>query len=82
MGDEGGFAPNFPDELAPFEILKKVIDEEGLSDKFDLGMDAAASNVDVSSQELIKTYEEIKRSLMFCILKIFSGKRILKTFQN
>ena len=82
MGDEGGFAPNFPDELAPFEILKKVIDEEGLSDKFDLGMDAAASNVDVSSQELIKTYEEIKKKFNVLYLEDLFGEEDFENFSK
>lgn len=60
LGDEGGFAPDFSNDLEPFEILKKVIGDEGFTDKFDLGMDAAASNIDVSGQELTKTYEDIK----------------------
>lgn len=60
LGDEGGCAPYFPNELAPFEVLMKVIASEGLSDRIDLGMDAAASNVDSSSLELSKIYKDIK----------------------
>lgn len=60
LGDEGGFAPNFSNDFEPFEILKKVIEDEGLSDKFDLGMDAAASNIDASGHELTEIYKEIK----------------------
>lgn len=69
LGDEGGFAPNFSNDLEPFEILKKVIGDEGLSDKFDLGMDAAANNVDSSAGELTKTYTEIKNKFNILYLE-------------
>jgi len=60
LGDEGGFAPNFSNDLQPFEILQEIIGDEGLTEKFDLGMDAAANNIDSPSQELTKTYLKIK----------------------
>ncbi|MEK7559654.1 MAG: phosphopyruvate hydratase [Patescibacteria group bacterium] len=61
LGDEGGFAPNFPNELAPFEILEKVIKEEGLEEKIDFGIDAAANSIKSNSHELAPIYNEMKK---------------------
>lgn len=69
IGDEGGFAPNFSNDSEPFEILKKVTEDNVRSDKFDLGMDAAASNVNSSVEELIKTYTEIKNKFNILYLE-------------
>ena len=82
LGDEGGFAPNFSNDLEPFEILKRVIEDEGLSDKFDLGMDAAASNVDSPAQELIKTYGEIKNKFNVLYLEDLFGEEDFENFSK
>ncbi len=82
LGDEGGFAPDFSNDFEPFEILKKVIEDEGLSDKFDLGMDAAASNVDSPAQELIETYKEIKNKFNISCLEDVFGENDFENFSK
>ncbi len=45
LGDEGGFAPNFKNNLEPFQILKSVAKKLHLEKKIDFGMDAAATDI-------------------------------------
>ncbi|TSA46317.1 phosphopyruvate hydratase [bacterium] len=59
VGDEGGFAPVFEGNTKPFEILEKVAKEEKLSKKVCFGMDAAATGIKLSKQELTNFYANI-----------------------
>ena len=45
LGDEGGFAPNFKNDVEPFQILKSVAKKLHLENKVDFGMDAAATDI-------------------------------------
>jgi len=60
VGDEGGFAPNFSDNLLPFDYLARAIKEVGISG-VRLGVDVAASDVKKSPDELFKLYREAKK---------------------
>lgn len=59
LGDEGGFAPDFKDNLAPFEYLKQAMSE--VTSQARLGIDAAASNIEKSPVDLFKFYREAKQ---------------------
>jgi enolase len=61
IGDEGGFAPNFKDALEPFAVLKKVAARFGFQSKIDFGLDAAASNTNLSKQKLSALYQKMSK---------------------
>jgi enolase len=57
LGDEGGFAPNFKNNLEPFRILWSVAKKLHLENEIDLGMDAAATNIKrIGDKKLEATY--------------------------
>lgn len=60
IGDEGGFAPNFKDNLEPFYILEKVARKLRVESKIDFGLDAAASDVSLSVTKLISIYKKLE----------------------
>jgi enolase len=45
LGDEGGFAPNFKNDLEPFQMLRAVAKKLKLDKKIDFGVDAAATDI-------------------------------------
>jgi enolase len=45
LGDEGGFAPNFKDNIEPIKMLAAVVKKLGYEKKVDFGMDAAATDI-------------------------------------
>ncbi len=59
VGDEGGYAPNFENNLQPFETINTVLAKLDLGDKFNFGLDAAASNVKKSANDLNREYESL-----------------------
>lgn len=61
LGDEGGFAPNFKDNLEPLRVMKHVAHKLRLSGKVDFGIDAAASSISKSSSSLLPLYVKMKR---------------------
>jgi enolase len=61
LGDEGGFAPNFHDNLEPFAVLKEVADELGIGEEIEFGLDAAATNIKTASQALIPLYTDTQK---------------------
>lgn len=60
VGDEGGLASNFKNDLEPFRILKRVAKNLRLESRIDLGLDAAASNVSLSVRKLNLVYKQLK----------------------
>jgi enolase len=62
LGDEGGFAPNFKNDLEPFWIIRSVAKRLRLENKIDLGMDAAATDIKmISDKKLAQTYLKLVR---------------------
>ncbi len=43
VGDEGGFAPDLPDDIAAIELICEAVEKAGYSDKIKLALDVAAS---------------------------------------
>lgn len=62
VGDEGGYAPNFRNNLEPFAIMKKVAKICGFEKKIDFGMDAAASDVKMPRTKLFSLYKSMRRN--------------------
>ncbi|MDO8471515.1 MAG: enolase C-terminal domain-like protein [bacterium] len=60
VGDEGGFAPHMTDNIAPLQYMKQALSELGAENKAELGIDAAASEIKRSSDELSKWYREMR----------------------
>ncbi|MBI5742390.1 MAG: phosphopyruvate hydratase [Candidatus Niyogibacteria bacterium] len=61
VGDEGGFAPNFTDELEPFVILARVVRQLSLKEKIDFGADVAANNVNYEAKMLADIYHDLRQ---------------------
>lgn len=62
VGDEGGFAPKFKNNLEPFEILAKIISRLGLKNRINLGMDAAATNIKIPAKKLFSIYNKLMQN--------------------
>lgn len=61
VGDEGGFAPNFSDELEPFVVLARVVRQLSLKEKIDFGADVAANNVHYDAKMLAEIYHDLRQ---------------------
>ena len=62
LGDEGGFAPNFKNDIEPFRIIGSVAKKLHLAHKIDFGMDAAATDIKkISDKKLAATYIKLVR---------------------
>lgn len=60
VGDEGGFDPNFKDNLEPFRILDKVAKKLLIKSKINFGLDVAANNVAMSPAKLTSIYRKLQ----------------------
>ncbi len=60
VGDEGGFTPNFKDNLEPFYILDRVARKLKVENKIDFGLDAAASDVSLGASKLNSIYKKLE----------------------
>jgi enolase len=54
--EEGALCTNFENNLEPVKLLKEIA-----SDTFDLGIDVAANQVDLTIDELFQIYQELKK---------------------
>jgi len=60
LGDEGGYAPNFKNDLEPFKMLRAAAKKLKLDKKIDFGIDAAATDIKgLSRQQLNNTYKKL-----------------------
>ena len=60
LGDEGGFAPNFKNDLEPFQTLRGVIKKLKLENKIEFGIDAAATDIKgLSRLQLNNIYKKL-----------------------
>ncbi len=89
LADEGNFDINFNEQEKPFEILTLIIKKLKLKNKILFGLDAAASNINLNSNELFKIYQKIKQKFnLFYLEDPFQEKdfknfqKILKIFKN
>ncbi|HVM76963.1 MAG TPA: enolase C-terminal domain-like protein [Candidatus Paceibacterota bacterium] len=58
IGDEGGYAPDFKDDLEPFRILQKIAKQLRLGKAIDFGLDAAATDARLSKEDLMHFYKK------------------------
>ncbi len=80
LGDEGAFAPPVTDPLIPLALIMEAANLAGLTDKFDIGLDVAASNVSLKSGELVAVYDEIRASYPLLYLEDPFGENDLDNF--
>lgn len=59
VGDEGGYAPNFEDDIEPLRVMAAVATENAADLKVGLGLDVAASNLEAPKEDLRETYNDI-----------------------
>ncbi len=84
IGDEGGFAPNLPANIAAFDLLKQAVDTNSLRFGFDVffGADAASNSfykdhnyllkdrsMPYSTNDLIAYYEELNKKYSLLYLE-------------
>lgn len=69
VGDEGGFAPDFGDDAEPFRLILRAADSLKLRKKIELGLDAAATDVDMTAALLRKTYLSFERKFPLIYLE-------------
>ena len=81
LGDEGGFAPNFKNDLEPFQMLRAVAKRLKLDKKIDFGMDAAATDVKgLSRQQLSNTYKKLIKEYSPLYIEDPFGENDFKNF--
>ncbi len=67
QGDEGGYAPDMASALAPFDLLMEARERTGTD--IDVGIDAAASDVQQNAWELEPLYDDMARRYPFIYLE-------------
>ena len=61
IGDEGGYAPDFKDDFEPFRVLRSVLAKLDMMKSVDFGMDAAATDANLSTKQLDAFYKTFIR---------------------
>ena len=81
LGDEGGFAPNFKNDLEPLRMIRAVAKKLHLDKKIDLGVDAAATDVKgLSRQQLSNTYRKLIKEYSPLYIEDPFGENDFKNF--
>lgn len=70
LGDEGGFAPDFKNDLEPLRLLHAVVDKLKLTKQVDFGMDAAATDIKrLAPNDLAIMYAKLVQDKHFIYLE-------------
>jgi len=70
LGDEGGFAPDFKDNLEPIRMLNAIVKKMKLEYVVDFGMDAAATDIKrLQPDQLAEIYAKLARENNFIYLE-------------
>lgn len=69
IGDEGGYAPNFKNDIEPFEIMQKILKKNNLLQEFYFGLDAAANSISLSDNQLEKNYLNLVKKINLIYLE-------------
>jgi len=81
LGDEGGFAPNFKNDLEPFQMLRAVAKKLTLDKKIDFGIDAAATDIKgLSRQQLNNIYKKLIKEYQPLYIEDPFGENDFKSF--
>lgn len=79
IGDEGGYAPEFRDNLEPFHIIKSIIADLKIKN-VDFGLDAAATGIALTRDELTQAYHHMRKNYPFIYLEDPFGEEEFATF--
>lgn len=82
IGDEGGYAPNFKNDLEPFEIMQKILKKMNLLKEFYFGLDAAANSINLSDDKLEKIYLTIAKKFNLLYLEDPFSEEKFKKFNE
>jgi enolase len=81
LGDEGGFAPNFKNDLEPFQMLRAVAKKLKLDKKIDFGIDAAATDIkSMTRVQLNNTYKKLIKEYSPLYIEDPFGENDFKNF--
>ena len=80
IGDEGGWAPDFSNNIEPFEFIKEAVVNLGLENSFDFGLDAAASNVKIEPESLTEIYSDLRARFSLYYLEDPFGENDFRNF--
>lgn len=80
VGDEGGYAPHFKDDLEPLTMLKATAHDLRISHKVDFGIDAAASNIRQKPAMLLALYRRMRRTFRLAYIEDPFGEDAFREF--
>src|SRR3989344_1289334 len=81
IGDEGGFAPDFKNNLEPFVILQRVVKKLGWQKRVDFGLDAAVSSMESAKHaKLAVLYKKLASAYPFIYLEDPFGEEDFAAF--
>jgi enolase len=81
LGDEGGFAPDFKNDLEPFAMIRAVAKRLKLDKKIDLGVDAAATDIKgMSTIRLNNLYKKLIKEYKPLYIEDPFGEKDFKSF--
>lgn len=63
VGDEGGFAPPFRDDVAPLIFMRDLREKMKLTERLDFGIDAAAGSMEEGAGGLEELYERMQNEV-------------------
>ena len=59
LGDEGGYALNWRDDMEPFEVLHETVEALGMTKNVVYGLDAAVGQISRTPEELTSQYQRL-----------------------
>lgn len=81
VGDEGGFAPDFKNNLEPFAVLQRVVKKLGWQKRVDFGLDAATSAIELAKHaKLTALYKKLTNTYPFIYLEDPFGEEAFAQF--
>lgn len=81
VGDEGGFAPDFKNNLEPFAVLQRVVKKMGWQKRIDFGLDAATSAIAPEKHaKLTALYKKMASTYPFIYLEDPFGEEAFAAF--
>ena len=82
IGDEGGYAPEFKDDLEPFRVIRSVARKLKIAKLIDFGMDAAATDANLKPVELKQAYAKFIRTFHPLYIEDPFGEGEFETFAS
>ncbi len=80
LGDEGGYALNWKDDMEPFEALHETVEALGMTKDVVYGLDAAAGQISRTPEELTSQYQQFVEAFQLKYLEDPFGDDDFKNF--